>query len=236
MPGAKKIARRSLPILHQLHDKHVRERLGGPYQARCTLGCSACCHIRVDASVLEAVALLVPLQIRERGGIVRRARWRLAGPEEGPPCVFLNKQRCTVYERRPLACREHHSISDPSECASPENRTLRVDLAPERAAARLALVKLECEASCAPASEMRLERALLIADKLLAGDPSWSEDAERYANVPPQLRDQLSDVAACGLPIEQLYARQRFEARKAGVKELRGTPVNTADLKDVAGS
>jgi Fe-S-cluster containining protein len=34
------------------------------------------------------------------------------------PCVFLDEGgRCSVYEVRPLACREHHVLSDPVLCA-----------------------------------------------------------------------------------------------------------------------
>jgi Fe-S-cluster containining protein len=35
------------------------------------------------------------------------------------PCPFLEEDRCSIYERRPMVCREHFVTSPPEECSRP---------------------------------------------------------------------------------------------------------------------
>ncbi|KIG18386.1 hypothetical protein DB30_00671 [Enhygromyxa salina] len=45
------------------------------------------------------------------------ARAQLGYRQAGRPCMFLDAdQRCRIYARRPLTCRMHHAITDPSWC------------------------------------------------------------------------------------------------------------------------
>jgi Fe-S-cluster containining protein len=88
----------------------------------CSAGCSHCCHVHVEATRGEVLAIARHLQKRESlaafverltshvaavGELSHRARW-----EARVPCVLLGEDgRCTVYEVRPLRCRAFHSCS-----------------------------------------------------------------------------------------------------------------------------
>lgn len=41
--------------------------------------------------------------------------------ELGIPCPFLEQERCTIHEIRPLRCREYLVVSPPAHCAQPRN-------------------------------------------------------------------------------------------------------------------
>lgn len=47
----------------------------------------------------------------EQGTLLETSYW-----EAGLLCPFLEEGRCSVYEHRPFACREHHVISPPELC------------------------------------------------------------------------------------------------------------------------
>ena len=90
--------------VYQLADQF--STLMAPYIA-CTNGCSHCCHHDVEISSLEATSIsnfsgraARPIQ----KSIVRTDR-----PYRGSPCPFLVKDLCSVYEVRPLVCRNHAS-------------------------------------------------------------------------------------------------------------------------------
>jgi Fe-S-cluster containining protein len=38
----------------------------------------------------------------------------------GLACPFLEAESCSIYERRPTVCREHHVVSPPENCSRPE--------------------------------------------------------------------------------------------------------------------
>jgi len=55
--------------------------------------------------------------------------------EQQIPCPFLEDNRCSVYEHRPMVCREHHVFSAPENCARLDGRgvdpvTPPIDMAP----------------------------------------------------------------------------------------------------------
>jgi Fe-S-cluster containining protein len=91
----------------------------------CSPGCASCCHVHVDATAPEILAVAAHLRatlseealaaLRDRlaahDGHVRdlsdEARW-----EARIPCALLGDDgRCTVYPARPLRCRAFHSTS-----------------------------------------------------------------------------------------------------------------------------
>lgn len=100
----------------------------GPRPA-CTAGCAFCCHVHVDATHAELVAIAVHLE--ERFGATQRAalREKLSVTVEGSdalsdeerwaariPCGLLDGEGlCSVYNVRPLRCRAFHSVSE-SDC------------------------------------------------------------------------------------------------------------------------
>jgi hypothetical protein len=82
----------------------------------CGDGCDFCCHQIVGATPLEVFVIWVYLeQTRpDLGDLKRRARdlaQRATGVSpsgrysRSHPCVFLEDQRCSIYEVRPLTCR-----------------------------------------------------------------------------------------------------------------------------------
>jgi len=91
----------------------------------CSAGCSYCCHVHVDATVPEILAIVSHLErsqrpaalgalgerLAARAGLVERmsdeARW-----EAKIPCALLGDDgRCSIYAVRPLRCRAFHSCS-----------------------------------------------------------------------------------------------------------------------------
>jgi Fe-S-cluster containining protein len=105
----------------ELDAEHARAVARDPsYAPACSAGCSHCCHVHVEATRGEVLAIARHLQKRESieafverlashvadvGDMDHRARW-----EARVPCVLLGEDgRCTVYEVRPLRCRAFHS-------------------------------------------------------------------------------------------------------------------------------
>jgi uncharacterized protein len=82
----------------------VQSRYGSAMQ--CKAGCTACCHVRLSVTALEASVIregLAALPEAERARLAHRA-------EHGAPgaCPALEADgRCALYAWRPLVCRSH---------------------------------------------------------------------------------------------------------------------------------
>jgi len=86
----------------------------------CAPGCVFCCHLHVEVTPLEAVALWHALgdtpHERQRRAVTELAP-RVAGLTPEPrraarlPCPLLAEGQCSVYETRPFACRGLYSTS-----------------------------------------------------------------------------------------------------------------------------
>lgn len=48
----------------------------------------------------------------------------------GIPCPFLVEESCSIYEQRPLICREYLVTSPPSACATPGRRLIKRTVSP----------------------------------------------------------------------------------------------------------
>jgi Fe-S-cluster containining protein len=91
----------------------------------CGPGCASCCHVHVEASLPEILAVAAHLEetrppealaaLRESlarhvgvvGGLSDEERWAAR-----IPCALLGEEgRCAVYPARPLRCRAFHSTS-----------------------------------------------------------------------------------------------------------------------------
>jgi Fe-S-cluster containining protein len=190
---------------HGALDEEGRRALAraGALSPACSAGCSYCCHVHVDATVPEILAIVehvsraFPPEALEalREQLAERAR--RAGPMSDEarwaakiPCALLGEGgRCSIYEVRPLRCRAFHS------CAVEPCREAfegRGDAEPvcarslERAhdaveqGYDLALVEAGLSAE-----GHRLEAALLIAlDDPTAGE-RWRHGAQVFARARP---------------------------------------------------
>lgn len=98
---------------HKLHD--------GPPLA-CRVGCSYCCHLPVEASAPEVLAVserlrssLSAAEIEELHKVIDRYIDSTDGMTmdkrqlTSVPCPLLRDGQCSVYEVRPIACRTWHS-------------------------------------------------------------------------------------------------------------------------------
>jgi len=135
-----------VPLARQIADevsrRAIHAALGEGHTVLCAKGCSACCRYLVPLSAPELLCLernlaMMPPETRSQAiRRLRRARQQIidAGPpapdDGGEPgrsvsawyaslemdCPFLTEQACGIYDRRPIACRQHLSASSPELC------------------------------------------------------------------------------------------------------------------------
>ena len=95
----------------------------------CKLGCSYCCHIRVEATDPEIFGIARRIRQRPAAEVAvvieklqRHATERsVGGGDTRQCCAFLVDAQCTIYEVRPATCRKAHSLSvKQCETLSPE--------------------------------------------------------------------------------------------------------------------
>lgn len=109
-------------LLQELGDDQQEILRRADYRLPCQAGCDLCCHLRVEPYAHELMLLLAALHAMPdaelRQAIEQRLRdnaRRIAaiGTEQhhltNIPCAFLVDGRCSVHDRRPLACARYHS-------------------------------------------------------------------------------------------------------------------------------
>jgi hypothetical protein len=95
----------------------------GPRQPACRKGCSYCCHLPVEVSAPEILAIGQYVREKfseeERQQLARAIDAHIATTEGmddrqrsvcRTPCPLLRDGACSVYEVRPLTCRGYHSF------------------------------------------------------------------------------------------------------------------------------
>lgn len=93
----------------------------------CKKGCSACCYLPVRITREEALLIRWEMNRRnmtvDEGRLERQAAIDADEPREwsnlsrtDQKCVFLNNGACSIYERRPMACRKYVVKNDPEFC------------------------------------------------------------------------------------------------------------------------
>ncbi len=102
----------------QLLEQAARQLQQPGAELACRVGCTFCCHLRVDVLPHEAIALFRYLQSRMPAVTAERVRARLkeytkagAVVPSRRPCAFLVDGACAAYEVRPSACAAYHSLS-----------------------------------------------------------------------------------------------------------------------------
>lgn len=85
----------------------------------CSKGCSACCHIDVLVTELEAKL------IDKKMGQKRKSPQGVFSMDHYSPCPFLDsKGECSIYNARPFNCRTFHTLDDPKYCETGEDHNL----------------------------------------------------------------------------------------------------------------
>jgi Fe-S-cluster containining protein len=116
-----------LPLLAGAAQMQVKE----PSCHKCTA--AACCRQAIYVTLFEVFPLARHLVETGRDTPELRARLRDAGyrmettPNAGwldryEACVFLENERCTVYEHRPVRCRSYWVFSPAEQCGPPSGR------------------------------------------------------------------------------------------------------------------
>lgn len=124
--SAKQLGRRMLAIYRATEEQTAKA--AESVNASCKPGCAACCNHQVLVSLPEAVAMAEPLMENPQvlAQTIQRCHEQLkvqkldrdAHFRQNIPCVFLTADKhCGIYERRPIACRNHVVVSPPENCA-----------------------------------------------------------------------------------------------------------------------
>lgn len=78
----------------------------------CRKGCAHCCHIPVAVPEVEAKMIGMAIGRRPKNVAAYQEDGHYASQSYGyhTPCPFLQDNRCSIYEHRPLACRKLVSL------------------------------------------------------------------------------------------------------------------------------
>jgi Fe-S-cluster containining protein len=97
----------------------------------CRKSCSHCCYIHAsagDSEVKDLVASIKSGEVKISENLLNFQSTLYQSQYEATPiekrrCIFLQEDNsCGVYERRPLSCRIHHSLSPPEKCDTLNNQ------------------------------------------------------------------------------------------------------------------
>lgn len=128
--------------LYKTADAHA-EDMAKKMNSTCKKGCTACCGLLATITIADGFVLaegllnrpdweewlpkLVTESLRHCYPGITKENWF----KKKNMCVFLKDGACSVYERRPAACRYHYVLSPPENCSPdmpPETQTVMIDL------------------------------------------------------------------------------------------------------------
>jgi Fe-S-cluster containining protein len=84
---------------------------------------------------LQEAGLLAGLGDRSLVPLADRVRLGIRYFAEGIPCPFLEDEACSIYEERPIACREYLVTSPPANCSQPTRESVATVPVPGRVSA-----------------------------------------------------------------------------------------------------
>lgn len=155
MPEDKITVSQALDAIYADVDPQV-EKHAKAQGVTCRKGCSHCCTLLAIITIADGVYIADHLLEQEN--------WRewipklvatskefcyvgISSPDwfrKQVPCVFLKDNICSVYSKRPSACRYHMAVSPPENCADAVNPETRI----------LDLIHVEAETSWRVSAEM----------------------------------------------------------------------------------
>ena len=101
---------KKLRALHK--EMEILSAAMAPYVA-CSAGCSACCHYPVHLYPVEAEL------IEKRSSHSRLPKSLPSADFHGSPCPFLIQEQCSIYEDRPMVCRQHVALTNTAYWCDP---------------------------------------------------------------------------------------------------------------------
>lgn len=108
--------------IHDIDETFVEEKIieSG---VTCKMGCNHCCHIEVASQEIEVKVILEYCKQNnitiDKNYLSEQSQWGGKNIFDHPTnaaCVFLKDNKCSIYDVRPVACRNHYVYSDPALC------------------------------------------------------------------------------------------------------------------------
>lgn len=113
-------------MFHKLTDRFLQKTIAENKDTdiKCSKGCSFCCYINVDITEDEGVLIeeyckrnSITIDYEQLGKQVNSTpETYLNIPYQDRRCAFLKNNECSIYEVRPIACRNYLVVSDPKDC------------------------------------------------------------------------------------------------------------------------
>ena len=174
---------------------------------QCAAGCNYCCHAAVSVSAPEVFGIARKLSAaapEERATILARARERKTSTVEAAlslrgACPLLRDGQCSVYEVRPMGCRQFVSTSQEGCRTAFEARNGELPFVPAAANAGLIFRSMLLGASASlglKADTYELSSALIVALSEPDAETRWlaGEDVFADALKTPQPPNMQSSV------------------------------------------
>lgn len=198
-------------------DKTIQKMPQAPsYQ--CAKGCSYCCHGAVSVSAPELfriVRMIERAPSSDKAGVIARAKARSASTFEAvltlrDPCPLLVEGSCSVYEDRPMGCRQFVSTNADACRTAFEQRRGELPFVPGAANAGLILRSLLMGAAASlglKADTYELSSALVVALEQPDAEARWlaGEDVLAPALKTPQPPNMQGSVQRWSQMLAGLY-------------------------------
>jgi len=121
----------------------------------------------------------------------------------GIACPFLEDESCSIYEQRPLACREYLVTSDPTHCRQPNADAVETVQMPQR----LSLIFRRFVAGCLPRHATWIPLILAVDDRVVDRAGVEAYRVPGHSLLERFLRSLLPDSAAASNDAEGLAPR-----------------------------